>query len=152
MTDYVCFDAMVVPMEWGDAVYTVLPLPEHVVTALGKTRRVEGEIADHPVNLAITRAPVIDRPFLWTGKSLLSRVGIEPGDEIAVRLRPAPDDQVEVAEDVAAALRASGCSEAWTSLTPGKRRAALHHIDTAKRADTRARRIAALVDDLKAPT
>ena len=135
-------------MEWGTSVYTVLPIPAEVIAALGPTRRVEGEIADHPVNLALTKAPVIEDVFVWTGKSLLDQIGIGPGDEVEVRLRPAPDDVVEVPEDVAAAVLAAGVSEQWEALTPGKKRGALHQISTAKRAETRAKRIAKLTEDL----
>jgi hypothetical protein len=63
VTDYVTFEGRITPLEWGMGVYTVLPLPDAVTEALGKARRVEGEIADHPVNLAVTRAPVLDRRF-----------------------------------------------------------------------------------------
>jgi hypothetical protein len=142
--DWVTFDAAVVPMEWGRATYTVLPLPPDVLTALGPTRRVEGEVADHPVNLAITRAPVIDGAFLWAGQSLLDRIGIVPGQVVEVRLRPAPDDRVDVPDDVTLAIRAADQTGTWAALTPGRQRGLLHPVDSAKSDTTRARRIAAL--------
>jgi hypothetical protein len=154
MTDgpggWVTFEGAVEAMPWGDAVYTVLPLPPDAVAALGRTRRVEGEIAEHPVNLAISRAPVIEGAFLWTGRSLLDRIGIAPGEPVEVRLRPAPDDAVDTPEDLAAALRAAGLTAAWESLTAGRRRGLMYGIDTARRAETRARRLAALVTALAA--
>lgn len=153
MSDYVSFEARILPMTWGDKVYTIVPLPDAVVAALGSTRRVEGEFNDHPVNLAITTAPadVFDGPFLWAGKSLLHRAGLAPGETFEARLRPAPDDTVEVPADVVNALRSGGVIEAWEALSPGKRRAQLYRIETAKRAETRAKRITALVADLTAP-
>ena len=147
MSEYQTFEAMITPMEWGDSVYTVLPLPEEIVRALD-CKRVEGEIADYPVNLAITRAPVIEDAFLWTGKSLLDTIGISPGDVVEVRLRPADPNHVEVPEDVATALRAAERTPQWEALTPGKRRGHLHTIETAKRAETRAKRITALIEAL----
>ncbi|MEL7346031.1 MAG: YdeI/OmpD-associated family protein [Pseudomonadota bacterium] len=147
MSDYVTFEGQITPMEWGDSVYTVLPLPDDVVTALNCTR-VEGEIADHPVNLAITRAPVIDSAFLWTGKSLLGKIGIMPGDIVDIRLRPADPNFVDVAPDIISALRAAGKISDWDALTPGKQRAQVHQIETAKRAETRTKRIAALIEAL----
>ena len=149
MTDYITFDGTVEPMEWGKATYTVLRVPDDVVTALGRTRRVEGEINDHPVNLALTKAPVIDGIFLWAGKSLLDDIGIEPGERIEVRLRPAPDDLVEVPAEVTNALRSAGLSDAWAALTPGKQRGLLHQVTAAKRPDTRTRRIDALLAAVK---
>ncbi len=148
MTDYVTFTGRVEPMIWGKATYTVLPLPPDVAAALSGARRVEGEINEHPVNLAPTRAPVLDGVFLWTGQSLLDRIGITPGEAVEVRLRPAPDDLVEVPEDVTHALRAAGVLGVWEGLTPGKKRGHLHQIGTAKTAPTRQKRIAALIAGL----
>ena len=56
MTDWVTFEGRVVPLTWGRATYTILSLPEDVVQALGNCRRAGGEIAEHPVNLALSRA------------------------------------------------------------------------------------------------
>lgn len=153
MSDYVSFEARILPMTWGDKVYTIVPLPEAVVAALGSTRRVEGEFDDHPVNLAITTAPVdvFDTPFLWAGKSLLQRTGLAPGEAFEARLRPAPDDTVEVPADIVNALRSGGVIDAWEVLSPGKKRGLLYQIETAKRAETRAGRISKLVADLTRP-
>lgn len=148
MSEYVTFEGVISPMTWGKATYTVLHLPAGVETALGKTRRVEGEFNDHPVNLAITRAPVADGAFLWAGKSLLDRTGLVPGERFEVRLRPVGDDLVDVPTDVSNALRSAGATDAWDALTPGKKRRALHQVETAKRAETRAKRITALIRSL----
>ncbi|SLN29373.1 YdeI/OmpD-associated family protein [Pseudooctadecabacter jejudonensis] len=149
MKDYVTFEAAVEPMVWGKATYTILRLPKNVVDALGPTRRVEGEINDHPVNLALTKAPVIDDVFLYAGKSLLRQVGITAGERVEVRLRPAPADDVDVPPDVINAIRSAGITEIWGALTPGKQRGLLYAVNSAKRADTRQRRIAALIIELK---
>ncbi|QBF30002.1 YdeI/OmpD-associated family protein [Thalassococcus sp. S3] len=150
MSDWIAFEGCVVTMEWGKSTYTVIPLPADVTAALDGAKRVEGEINDHPVNLAPTRAPVMDGQFLWAGKSLLDDIGVAPGDPLEIRLRPAPTDQVEIPDDVQAALRTAGCTDLWGGLTPGKRRGLLHSVNSAKRADTRTRRIAALIAELKA--
>jgi Bacteriocin-protection, YdeI or OmpD-Associated/Domain of unknown function (DUF1905) len=152
VSDYVTFEGAVEPLEWGRAVYTILRLPEDVADKLvsAGARRVEGEIAEHPVNLALTKAPVVDGVFLYAGKSLLDRIGIAPGERVEVRLRPAPDDVVEVEPDVTAALLAHGAMAAWEALTPGKRRGLLYPLSTAKTAATRAKRIAKMIMDLNA--
>lgn len=137
-------------MEWGKATYTVLSIPPEVVDALGKTKRVEGEINDHPVNLALTKAPVIDGVFVWAGKSLLREIGIEPGEQIEIRLRAAPNDLVEVPADVVNALRSAGVTDKWDSLTSGKQRGMLYQVTSAKRAETRVKRIAKLLAEVKA--
>jgi hypothetical protein len=148
MSDYVEFEGRVEPLEWGRATYTILRLPAEVVEALGKTKRVEGEINEHPMNLALTRAPVTPDVFLWAGQSLLDRIGIAPGEPLEIRLRAAPDDVVDVPDDVALALRAGDATAAWDGLTPGKQRGLLYPVNSAKTAPTRAKRIAALVASL----
>ena len=151
MRDYLNFEGRITPMVWGDKTYTVLPLPPEIEAALKAqgAKRVEGEIAEHPVNLALSTAPVAEGTFLWAGKTLLDRIGIAPGNPVEVRLRPAPDDDVATPEDVQASLRAQDLSAAWAALSPGKRRGHLYQIETAKRAETRAKRIAALMETMR---
>ena len=148
MTAWITFEGRVEALEWGRAIYTILRLPPDVAGALDGARRVEGEIAEHPVNLGIARAPVVDGPFLWTGRSLLDRLGVAPGEALEVRLRAADPREVETPEDVAAALLGAGRLAAWEALTPGRRRGLLHGVATARTAPTRARRVAALVAGL----
>ena len=145
MTDWVTFEGRVEPLVWGRATYTILRLPPEVAAALAPTRRVEGESAEHPVNLALTRAPVVEGVFLWAGSSLLERIGIVAGEPVEVRLRPASDDRVDLDPDIEAALRAAGMLAGWEALTPGKRRGLLYQIATAKTDPTRQKRIANLI-------
>ena len=59
--DWQTFDAMIEPMEWGKNTYTILRIPGDVMAALPQgTRRGEGEFGDFPINLALTKAPVIE--------------------------------------------------------------------------------------------
>ncbi|MEL7211542.1 MAG: YdeI/OmpD-associated family protein [Pseudomonadota bacterium] len=152
MSDYLSFEGRIIPMIWGENTYTVLPLPDDIAATLQaqNAKRVEGEINDHPINLALTKAPVIDGIFLYTGKSLLDRIGVSPDEPLEIRLRPAPADQVDVPDDVATALRAADMTTDWDSLSPGKRRGVLHQITSAKRAETREKRIAKMLTDLQA--
>lgn len=154
MTDWTTFEAAVEPLIWGRATYTILRLPpEAAAELLAKgAKRVEGEINDHPVNLALSRAPVVEGVFLWAGQSLLDRVGITPGEMLDIRLRPAPADQVDTPDDVVAALRAADKTALWEALSAGKRRGMLYQVETAKTAPTRAKRIAALIASLTDPT
>jgi hypothetical protein len=148
MNDYITFEGRIAPMPWGRAVYSVLPIPDEVIAALNGTKRVEGEIADYPINLAPTRAPVFEGAFLWAGKSLLEKIGSAVGDTLEVRLRPAPEDLVVLDHDISHALRAVGCHGQWQELTAGKKRGLLHKIEGAKTAQTRAKRIQSLISEL----
>ncbi|MEM9343236.1 MAG: YdeI/OmpD-associated family protein [Pseudomonadota bacterium] len=150
MSQYHSFEGAVEPMEWGKSTYTILRIPPDITRALEAegAQRVEGEIADHPVNLALTKAPVIDGVYLWTGKSLLKEIGIAPGEVVEVRLRKADPSEVETPDDLSKALRAADRTAEWEALTAGKKRGLLHPLNTAKRAETRAKRIAKLVAEL----
>ncbi len=149
MSDWITFDAQIEPMAWGKNTFTIVHLPDAAVAALpAGTKRIEGEFGDFPVNLALTKAPVINGVFVYTGKSFLRESGLEPGEVFEARIRPADPNVVEMPEDVAAALRAAGRSADWAALTPGQQRSKLHLVNSAKRADTRTKRIAKLIATL----
>ena len=148
MSPYVTFEAVVEPMRWGKSNYTVVRLVTAVMDEIGPAKRVEGEFNEHPVNLAVTRAPAFDEPFLWAGKSLLDTAGLTPGLPFEARLRAADPDLVNVPPDLLRAIRSAGASEIWEGLSAGKQRGLIHTVETAKRAETRARRIMKLLADL----
>jgi hypothetical protein len=150
MTGYVTFEARIEPMVWGRATYTILRLPPEIVAQLGDAKRVEGELNEHPVNLAPTRVPVIEDAFLWAGQSLLGRVGVAVGDVVELRLCPADALEVAVDDDILSALRAGGVMGGWGQLTPGKQRGLLYQIASAKTPATRQKRIAKLIEGLRA--
>ena len=147
--DWLWFEGVIEPMEWGKNTYTILRVPDEIASALPpKTKRIEGEFGDFPINLALTKAPVIDGQFVYTGKTFLRDSGLEVGQPFEARVRPVDPSIVEVPEDVTAALRAAGRTDRWNALSPGGQRSKLHLVNTAKRADTRARRIANLIAEL----
>lgn len=150
MTEYHSFEGRVEPLQWGKATYTILRIPGDIAEALAaqKTKRVEGEINDNPINLALTRMPAVDDVFLWAGKTLLKKVPLKPGELVHVRLRKADQDAVDVPDDLAAVLHQAGLTDLWVRLTPGKRRGLIHNIDIARTSETRAKRISALLADL----
>ena len=143
------FEGVIVPLEWGKNTYTILPIPDDVIAALPKgTKRIEGELGDFPINLALTKAPVIDGVFVYTGKTFLRDSGLEVGQPFDARIRAVDPDLVDMPDDVAAALRIADRTSKWAKLTPGQQRGKLHLVNTAKRPDTRARRIATLIAEL----
>ncbi|MEL6465316.1 MAG: YdeI/OmpD-associated family protein [Pseudomonadota bacterium] len=147
--DWLWFDGVIEPMEWGQNTYTILRLPQEVIAALPpKTRRIEGEFGDFPINLALTKAPVTDGTFVYTGKTFLRDSGLGVGQPFDARVRAVDPDLVEVPDDVLTAIRAVGRTADWQALTAGQQRSKLHLVNTAKRAETRAKRIAKLIADL----
>lgn len=150
MTDWLSFEGRVEPMVWGKTTYTILRLPPGIVAQLplADTRRIDLEVNDRSLNAAVTTHHEGDGHYVWMGKTTLSQLAIDPGDWLEVRLRPASPDEVDLPEDVALALRGADLTADWEALTPGKRRGMLHQINTVKRAETRAKRIAKLMDAL----
>ncbi|WP_375265283.1 hypothetical protein [Planktotalea sp.] len=80
MEDWLSFEGVIVAMEWGESVYTVLPLPDDIYDTLKAqgTKRVDVELNDCPFNMALTKAPVIDSVFIYAGKNILAAAEIEP--------------------------------------------------------------------------
>ncbi len=63
------------------------------------------------------------------------------GDRIKVQVTVLERGNVEVPDDLLAALRAEGVLQAFEALPPGKRSFLVRRIDEAARAETRARRV-----------
>lgn len=144
------FSSTVEALQWGRNRYTVIRVPEELAAAAraAGTRRLTGVIDDVPVNLAVNRAPVVDGPFLWAGASLLRRLEAEPGEPVRCELAPADPEVVDVPADVRQAVDDAGAGDAWEALTPATRRRRLYAVESAKKPETRARRITELVAGL----
>lgn len=76
--------------------------------------------------------------------------GIKGGDPITVDLEldTAPRT-VDVPDDLASALAEAGVQDAFDALAPSHRKAHVTSVESAKAADTRARRIAAVIAKLR---
>ncbi|GAA1917981.1 hypothetical protein GCM10009775_08210 [Microbacterium aoyamense] len=76
--------------------------------------------------------------------------GIQGGDAITVdiELDTAPRTTV-VPDDLAAALAAGGATSAFDKLAPSARKAHVTNVEGAKTDETRARRVASIVDKLR---
>lgn len=113
-------DGFIEPMTWGSSTYTVIRIPDALVASArtAGTRRVGGELDGVAVNLALTKAPVMDSTFVWAGSSLLRRMRLEVGEPVHGSLAPVDPDYVLVPADLADAILQNGQSDAWDSLPP----------------------------------
>jgi len=151
MADWLEFEGQIDSIVMGRARYTLVRLPKAIsepLTAAG-VKRVEVEVNDHPTNLALSRNPHVPDVFLWVGKSILAQTGLQPGMEVAVRLRPAPTDTVDLPDDVARALHANGLADRFAALSPGQQRARVYKIACACKEQTRATRLNDLIAALR---
>ncbi|MEL6168346.1 MAG: hypothetical protein AAFR35_06620 [Pseudomonadota bacterium] len=66
MSDWVSFEGIIEPLAWSKATHSILRIPDNVAetSAHAGARRVEGKLADHPINLALTKAPAKKRRHL----------------------------------------------------------------------------------------
>ena len=133
------------PADRGGA---LVPVPAEVVAALGGKGRIPVQATFDGVRY---RGSVVSMggPDKVIGilKSIRAEIGKEPGDTVAVTLEL--DDstrKVDVPDDLRAALDGAGARKAFDALSFSHQREHVLWIEEAKRADTRARRIAATVE------
>jgi hypothetical protein len=87
---------------------------------------------------------------LYLNGDIRKRGGIELGDDVEIELRHDLEERgMELPEDIAESLGDAGKLDWFHALTPALRREILGWIVAAKRPDTRAKRIAILIDRLE---
>ena len=129
---------------------TGIEVPPDVIEALGAGRK-------PPVNVTVNGYAYRSTVAVMGGKYLIpfssdkrTATGIGGGDPITVDLEvdTAPR-AIELPDDLAAALDAMpGAHKAFDALAPSARKAHVTNVESAKAAETRARRIAAIVAKL----
>lgn len=134
----------------GDLYYTVVFAPPETVAALpdGGPLRVRGELAEMPVEGALM--PVRGRRYLLVPARVMRERALAVGDVVEVRLSLADPDAVEMPTELRLAVNAEDAlSEAWEALTVGRRRGLAYRVASAKRPETRAKRIDEIVSALR---
>ena len=134
----------------GDLYYNVVFVPGEIVARLpgGGPLRVRGELAEMPVEGALM--PVRRRRYLLVPAPLMRERGLAVGDAVEVRLSLADPDAVDVPDELRLALNAEDTlAEAWGALTVGRRRGLAHRVASAKRTETRAKRVDEIVAALR---
>ena len=128
-------------------------VPEEVVTAFGRGKRVPVVVTiDGGYQYRNTIASMGGQFLISFNAETRKATGRGAGDGVEVRLDV--DDAprtVDVPDDLAAELaRDEAAQAAWDKLSPSRRRAHAESITGAKAADTRARRVAKVLDALRA--
>jgi hypothetical protein len=94
-------------------------------------------------------APMAGRHLIAFSADKRAATGLKGGDTITVELTLDTEPRtVEIPADLADALAAGGVRDAFDQLAPSRRKAHVTNVEGAKAADTRARRVAAVVDSL----
>ncbi|GAA5087383.1 YdeI/OmpD-associated family protein [Nocardia iowensis] len=125
-------------------------VPAEVVAALGGGGRVPVEARFDGIEY---RGSIVDMgsgPCLGVLKSIRTELGKGPGDRVSVTVaRDDAERTVEVPDDLAAALRNADLRATFDALSFSRRREHVTAVTGAKRPDTRARRIAKVVESLR---
>jgi hypothetical protein len=129
---------------------TGLRVPAEAVAELGAGKRPAVTITLNGYTYRSTVAAYGDVYMLPLSQEHRAAAGVQAGDEVEVTLElDAAPRTVEVPEDLAAALAGRpGAREAFDGLSYSARKEHVRQVETAKAAETRARRVAAIVEKM----
>ena len=154
MSDYPFqFEAKVQFHDFGKFRFSVVYLPKRLESKLPlkeKPRlRISGEISGIRFDAALQ--PTKSRWYMMVSRRMLKICGLTVGQLAMVEFEIADQDAVEVPDELRHALDADDEAAAiWNSLTPGKRRGFAYRIASAKRSETRERRVEEVLELLRA--
>lgn len=130
---------------------TGIEVPPEIIEALGAGKRPAVVVAVNGYEYRSTVGVMGGRSLVPFSAERRAATGIAGGDAITVEIEvDAAPRVVEVPDDLAAALGAAGLRSAFDALSPSARKAHITSVEGAKAADTRARRVAAVVAKLHA--
>ncbi|TCL85461.1 MULTISPECIES: DUF1905 domain-containing protein [unclassified Rathayibacter] len=130
---------------------TGIEVPSEVLDALGGGKRPAVSVVVNGYAFRGTVGAMGGRALISFSSEKRAASGLAGGDaiEVDLELDSAPRT-VAVPEDLAAALSAAGATAAFDALSPSARKAHVTAVEGAKAAETRARRVAAVVAKLGA--
>lgn len=143
------FTATITKRDFGRMYYTVVFAPKKTERELDLANRprlrIKGTIAGLPFAGAFQ--PNGGEWYLILSKRFLNEAEVGIGDRVTAEFEIADQDEVIVPEELIAELRRRAeVLEAWESLTAGRRRGLAHRVASARRAETRERRILEVID------
>jgi hypothetical protein len=140
-------------VELGGKTATGIQVPAEVVTGLGSHRRPSVRVSVGGHTYRTTVAPMGGAYFVPLSAENRTAAGVAAGDEVDVDIElDVEPREVTVPADLAAALAGqSGAGEAFEALSYSRRKEHVRQVETAKAAATRERRIAKVMDSLRAP-
>ena len=128
---------------------TGIEVPPEVIDELGAGKRPPVAVSVNGFEYRSTVAVMGGKYLIAFSSDKRAATGLKGGDPIAVELTldTAPRE-VEVPDDLAAALQEAGARSAFDALSPSARKAHVTNVEGAKAADTRARRVEKIVGGL----
>jgi len=128
---------------------TGIEVPPDVIEALGGGKRPAVKVSVNGFEYASTVGVMGGKALIPFSSDKRAASGIKGGDPITVdvELDTAPRT-VELPDDLAAALAQAGLRERFDARSPSGRKAHVTSVESAKAAETRARRVEAVVTKL----
>ena len=130
--------------KFGRVNYTVAYLPKQLIAALPLKKyprlRIEGEVNGDRFGGALH--PAKGKWYVLLPKRRLKKLRLTVGDEVYIAFEIADQDAVDVPKELRHALAVNTKADSiWQTLTPGKRRSFAFRVSSAKRTETRERRV-----------
>ena len=138
--------------DFGRMGYTVVYLPDALKQKLPFDQyprlRVNADILGYPIDGAFQ--PGQGKTYLIVSKGILKEIGVGLGDIVDVQFTVADQNAVDVPGELQAKLKQDKVAlKVWESLSPGKKRALCHSVNSAKTKPTVDKRIMAVLLSLK---
>ncbi len=136
---------------WGEGNNTGLVVPAEVIATLGHSKRPAVVVSLAGYSYRSTVAVMGGVFMIPLSKANREAAGVKGGDRVDVTLElDLAPRIVDVPDDLAAALDATpGARAAFDASAPSMRKEYVRQVESAKAAETRARRIASIVEKLK---
>ncbi|HEY8281101.1 MAG TPA: YdeI/OmpD-associated family protein [Leifsonia sp.] len=135
----------------GGTTATGIRVPDDVVEQLGGGKRTPVQVTINGVTYPSTIAMMKGEPMIPVSADIRAKAGVRAGDELTVTLvRDDSTRTVEVPEDLAAAIASDEVAQQrFTALSYSNQRRHVLAVTGAKTAETRDRRIAKLLEELR---
>lgn len=149
----ICFEAILArPVEGGDWLFLRLPQPASDQLPARSMCSVEGTMQGQPV--ATTLLPDGEGGhWMKVDPDLIASLGLAKGQTVSLKIAPVKvEPEPKVPAEIAAALADASplAQETWASITPMARRDWIFWIVSAKKAETRAKRLEVALSKLSA--
>jgi hypothetical protein len=130
---------------------TAIELTDAQVDELGGGKRAAVVVGIGGSSARVRLGVMDGKNLIGLSKAVRGQLGVDIGDEVdATVALDTAEREVEVPDDLAAALEAAGARAAFDALSFSRRKELARGVAEAKRPDTRERRVAAVVDELAA--
>ena len=146
------FEGKICSYELNQFIASVVYLPSKLSKELPLQEyprlRVRGMIDATAIELALQPTGK-NRWFLLISQMLQKKLGKSVGSKVAVMFEIDDQDRVTIPDELQRALNADDVAlERWEALTPGKKRGMAYRIESAKKEETKQRRILDILEEL----